>query len=145
MLLQADEFYQRIRERARLASDEEARHVAGLVMRSLGQVLGSRAADRLQRYLPPEVAASLTSTAAEPDQDVDREVFIGPIVNNLHTEYGYDHTLGGLDLVSSYADNDASTRVRAVFGALKENLDPAIHQPIEEALPEEIRDWWRDA
>ncbi|HLS88747.1 MAG TPA: DUF2267 domain-containing protein [Sphingobacteriaceae bacterium] len=76
---------------------------------------------------------------------IDRQLFIGPMVQSYDTEFGYDQTLGGMDLVSVYMDDDAARRTQAVFAALRRRLSPAAAEAMAQALPPEIADWWRTA
>ncbi|HEY8449050.1 MAG TPA: DUF2267 domain-containing protein [Bacillota bacterium] len=140
----APEVYARVREAARLADDAEAARVTRQVLHSLARVLPPDISERLARCLPAEVSREL-STGPGYDPLVDRQVFIGSLVNSLDTEYGYDGSLGGLDLSSVYADDDASLQVRAVFAALAPCLDSEALEAIERNLPPEIADWWREA
>lgn len=138
-------FYEQIQRRARLSSVAEAHQVAATVVRSLGRVLGGRASGSLRAALPADLTGALPDAAVEPDETVDGQLFIGPLVADMDTEYGYDATLGGMDLVSAYADDDAATRVAAVFGALKARVDGATREEVATSLPPPMRDWWRRA
>ncbi|HEY8488460.1 DUF2267 domain-containing protein [Thermaerobacter litoralis] len=139
---EAEAIYRDVQQRGRLGSLDEAATVTRMTLQSLAEVLGQEGARALARALPPELAAELGRAPQQPDPLIDREVFVGRLVNRMDTEYGYDQTVGGLDLVAAYMDDDAATRMQAVFGALKHHLDPATAQQVAAALPPEIRDWW---
>lgn len=111
----------------------------------MGKALGTRLAARLEPYLPDELAASLQGASSQPDDQVDAQLFIGPLVNTMDMEYGYDATLGGMDLVSAYADDDAATRTRAVFAAMKARMDAATREEVAAALPPPVAGWWRQS
>ncbi|HEX6989011.1 MAG TPA: DUF2267 domain-containing protein [Bacillota bacterium] len=143
-VVQAPELYARVRDAAGLHSDEEAARTVRQVLRSLARAVPNHLCGRLAQGLPPELAVELED-ACGGDPLLERHGFIGPLVNRMDTEYGYDESLGGLDLSSVYADDDASRWVRAVFGALKEAVEPSTAHEIERHLPEEIADWWRQA
>jgi len=138
----AEAIYRDVQQRGRLGSVEEAAVVTRMTLQSLAEVLGQEGARALAAALPPELAAELGRAPARPDPLIDREVFVGRLVNRMDPEYGYDQTVGGLDLVAAYMDDDASTRLQAVFGALRRHLDPGTAQRVAAALPPEIRDWW---
>ncbi|MDI3316647.1 MAG: DUF2267 domain-containing protein [Bacillota bacterium] len=139
------ELYRRVREAARLGSDEEAATLVRAVLRSLGQVLPWESRALLERRLPGELAAEMERFAApEPDPLVDREVFLGRLTGGLATEGLYDQTLGGLDLFSDHVDEDAIRQTRAVFAALQEGLGAEEREQVASRLPEEVADWWRD-
>ncbi|ADU51600.1 hypothetical protein Tmar_1487 [Thermaerobacter marianensis DSM 12885] len=143
--MRAREIYQEVQQRGRLGSLEEAATVTRMTLQSLAEVLGRQAAEALAAALPPELAAELGRAPDRPDPLIDREVFVGRLVNHMDTEYGYDQTVGGLDLVSAYMDDDAATRMQAVFAALKGHLDEGTRQAVRRALPPEIRHWWDGA
>jgi len=139
------EIYQAVQQRGRLGSLEEAAAATRMTLQSMAQVLGRQAASSLAAALPAELAAELARAPDRPDPLIDRQVFVGPLVNHMDTEYGYDQTVGGLDLVAAYMDDDAATRLQAVFATLKERLDTGTQQAVRAALPPEIRDWWDSA
>lgn len=132
-------------EKAGLGSLDEAKAAAQDVLRSIAQVVDGATRDGLRRRLPPELAAALEGVEGAGDPLVDREVFVGRMVGRFDTMHLYDETLGGIDLVSAYADDDASARTRAVFAALRETVDEATLAAVERALPPEIADWFRAA
>lgn len=143
--MNAQEIYQEVQRRGRLGSLEEAVTVTRMTLQSLAEVLGREGAGALAAALPPELAAELGRAPDRPDPLIDREVFVGRLVNRMDTEYGYDQSVGGLDLVSSYMDDDAATRMQAVFGALKWRLDGSTQEAVRNALPPEIQHWWDGA
>ena len=143
--MHAREIYQQVQQRGRLGSLEEAATVTRMTLQSLAEVLGRQGAEALAAALPPELAAELGRAPDRPDPLIDREVFVGRLVNHMDTEYGYDQTVGGLDLVSAYMDDDAATRMQAVFATLKGHLDEGTRQAVRSALPPEIRHWWDGA
>lgn len=114
------------------------------VLSSINRVVPGDVCRRLADALPPELGAAVRDDCV-PDDLIDSQAFIGPLVNNMATMYGYDHSLGGIDLVSVYLDDDASRQVRAVFGALQRMLDSNLQSDLERHLPPEVADWWRDA
>ena len=70
------------------------------------------------------------------DPLVDEQLFVGPIVSRLPTEGLYDQTLGGLDVLSVPAGDEATRRLRAVFSVLKERLqEPEKTPPGGPAFP----------
>lgn len=141
-----DNFYNEIMANARLASYDEAVTVTRHVLQNLSRVLPEHLRNAVEVILPPSAAADFRRAApTQPDSLIDQHVFIGSLVNRMDTEYGYDESLGGLDLNSTYADDDASLQVRAVFAALRRRLDSGTIQEIENFLPVEINDWWRNS
>jgi len=78
---------------------------------------------------------------ASGDPMVDAQDFIGPTINMMETESGYDSTLGGRDLVSVPMGDDAITRVAAVLNTVCQCVGPDLAARIREALPEEVAEW----
>lgn len=142
--MDARRFYARVAALAHLDA-HEARQVTHQVLRSIAACADAEVLQQLAMALPNDLVEGLAGTRAGADELVDSQVFIGRLVNAMDTEYLYDQTLGGLDLNSAYRDDDASLRVRAVFAALKEQLDPAVAARVRDRLPPEVRDWWDDA
>lgn len=114
------------------------------VLRSISRACGSGACSELLQVLPPSLAAELTGGTNE-DPLVDRQIFVGRMIQSYDTEYGYDQTLGGMDLVSVYLDDDAAQRAQAAFTVLRRQLSPGAAAQLAQALPPEIADWWRGA
>jgi len=137
--------YTTVQQRARLASPAAAAAAVQNVLASLAPLLGEAELSALADRLPRELARPLARAGGRPDELIDRQVFIGRLVNNLDTDYGYDASLGGLDLSAAYADDDAARQVRAVFAALRQELDPTTATKIRARLPAELRDWWDEA
>lgn len=75
------------------------------------------------------------------DSMVNAQDFIGPAINMMDTESGYDSTLGGRDLVSVPMGDDAITRVAATLSTVCQYVGPEIATQIREALPEEVAEW----
>lgn len=134
-------FYARVAELAHVDL-AEAEQVTHQVLRSVASCADAEVLRQLAMALPNDLVAGLAGVRAGADELVDRQLFIGRLVHAMDTEYLYDQTLGGMDLNSTYRDDDASLRVRAVFAALKEQLDPAVAERVRDRLPPEIRDWW---
>lgn len=145
MAADAQAIYREVQRRGGLGSLDEAATVTRMTVQSLAEVLGKGEAQALAAALPAELAAELARAPDRADPLIDREVFIGRLVNHLDTAYGYDQTVGGLDLVAAYMDDDSARRTQAVFGALKDALDPATAGLVRRALPPEIQRWWDDA
>lgn len=143
-MIDARHLYGRVREAAGFHSDEEAAQTVRQVLRSLARAVPGHLCGRLAQGLPPELAVELED-ACGGDPLLERNGFIGPLVNRMDTEYGYDESIGGLDLSSVYADDDASRWVRAVFSAVQQAVDGPTRDEIERHLPAEIADWWREA
>ncbi|MFO7246714.1 MAG: DUF2267 domain-containing protein [Thermaerobacter sp.] len=143
-VLEATEVYARVREVAGHGSDEEAAGVVRRVLRSLARSVPGHLCGRLAQGLPAELAVELED-ACGGDPLVEAQGFIGPLVNVMDVEAGYDQSLGGLDLSAVYADDDASRWVRAVFAVLKEAVDAPTRDEIERHLPGEVAGWWREA
>jgi uncharacterized protein (DUF2267 family) len=139
----AGEFYRRVARSARLASLEEAAEATRDVLRGIAQVVDGSTRDALCRQLPPELSRDVAGAEGEADPLVDREVFVGRMVSRLDTTHLRDETLGGVDLVAAYADDDAATRARAVFAALREAVDPATAEAVARSLPPEVAGWFR--
>lgn len=140
----AVDFIQSVREKAGNLSDEEAQTLVRNVMYSLSQVMDRRDRVRLAERLP-ELAAHLDWDVEFADPLVDEQVFVGPIVNQLATEGLYDQTLGGLDVLSVHAGDEATRRLQAVFAALKERLDENERRRLQEILPGDVSSWYQDA
>ncbi|MBO8140874.1 MAG: DUF2267 domain-containing protein [Firmicutes bacterium] len=143
--MDAQEFYRLVQERAGLPSQADAVRATEETLFSLKQVLPQDVLWSMRSQVPPEVGAFLDGGPVEPDPLVDWEVFVGPLVNMLDTEAAADDTLGGLDLVSVYAGEDAVRRIQAVFSALKGVIDEPTAAGIEAALPGEVAGWFREA
>lgn len=77
----------------------------------------------------------------EDDPLIDREVFIGPMVQKMDTVPGYDPHLGGMDDVAAYLDNDARRRLEAIFHELRNQLPDNDYQRMVDELPPEIANW----
>ncbi len=135
------DFYRRVARGARLGTPEEAAAVTRDVLRSIAQVADRRTLDALRAQLPPEISADLDGVPAGDDPLIDREIFVGRMVNRLDTMHLYDETLGGLDLVSVYADDDAARQARAVFAAVRSVVDAPTTAALESSLPQEIGEW----
>lgn len=141
----AQRFFRAVQEHAGLVSWEDAVRATEETLYSLKQVLPQDVSLLVRTQLPAEVAAFLDGGPVEPDPLVDRQLFVGPLVNMLDTEAAPDGTLGGLDLVSVYAGDDAARRIQAVFAVLKSALDPATVAAVEAALPDEVIHWFQEA
>ncbi|MEX2355502.1 MAG: hypothetical protein WD535_00575 [Thermaerobacterales bacterium] len=134
---------------------ENAAALIRQVVHSLVQSCGDAARSELEGIFPPEwlagrgsptgFGAGLSDAADAGDELIDREIFIGRMVQASDTEYGYDQTLGGLDLISSYRDDDAVRWVTAVFAALKGQLDLVGCERLAQSLPPEVAGWFRSA
>ena len=142
--MEARDIHALVREAGGFHDDHEAARTLRQVLRALGRTLPSGLCGRVAGQLPAELAVELEG-AQGPDPLIERQAFIGPLVNLMETEYGYDESLGGLDLSSAYADDDASRWVRAAFTGLRAALDGTTRLEVERHLPDEIADWWRDA
>ena len=144
MSLDQQEFLQMVAERSHLSPDEAA-NITRQVLTSLGNILDGSTMDAIQRELPPGLGNPLLSQSPETDELIDVQTFIGPLMNDLDTEYLYDHNLGGMDLVSVYLDQDAVQRVQSVFYALRRALSPMTQENLRRQLPAEIAVWWDDS
>lgn len=138
------DFIRRVQEKAETLTDEEARTLVRNVMYSLSQVMDRPDRERLAKRLP-ELSAHLASDVEFADPLVDEQVFVGPIVNELMTEGLYDQTLGGLDVLSVHTGDEATRRLQAVFSALKECLDETEKRRLQDSLPGDVSEWYRDA
>ncbi|OUM98395.1 MAG: hypothetical protein BAA04_00500 [Firmicutes bacterium ZCTH02-B6] len=141
----AQQFYRAVQQQAGLPSWEDAVRATQETLHSLKYVLPLDVILTMQAQLPAELAALLDGGSGAIDPLVDREVFVGPLMNVLDTEAAMDDSLGGLDLVSVYAGDDATRRVQAVFAVLKQALDPHTVDAIEASLPGEVGHWFREA
>lgn len=141
----AQRFFRAVQAHGGLMSWDEAVRATEETLLSLRQVLPEDVSLLMRAQLPAEVAAFLDGGPAETDPLVDRELFVGPLVNMLDTEAALDGSLGGLDLVSVYAGDDAARRIQAVFAVLKQALDPQTVAAIEASLPGEVGQWFREA
>lgn len=139
--MDAHEFYDRIARRAHIGRGE-AREAAHRVLRSIAACADAEVLRQLAMALPNHLAEGLAGVGAGADELVDSQVFIGRLVDAMDTEYLYDQTLGGMDLNSTYRDDDASLQVRAVFAALREQLPPEVAERVRACLPPEVRNWW---
>ena len=138
------EFLQIVAERSQLSPDEAA-NITRRVLTSLGSILDGSTLAAIQQELPPGVGDPLLSRSPETDDLVDGQTFIGPLMNDLDTEYLYDQNLGGMDLVSVYLDQDAVQRVHAVFHALRRTLSLIAQENLRRQLPGEVAAWWDDS
>ncbi len=135
-------FYQAVQRHAGLVSLEEAIQATHDTLASLRDVLGRRARRELQAQLPPRLAVELEGGPQEPDQLIDKEVFVGRVMSNLPTEALWDQTLGGLDLVSDSMGDEAGRRTQAVFAVLKQVVRPDTQEAIRSALPADVAGWF---
>lgn len=136
---------ERVKRAARLASDHEAEEAVRATIRSMRSVLSAAQRARLAESLPAAYAAELASDVVDGDPAIDRETFIGRMMNNLPTEAPWDQSLGGLDLVSVPAGDEAARRTQAVFSGIKGSLDAEFAEEIAGALPEDVADWFSKA
>lgn len=139
------QFYRAVQRHGGLPSWDDAVRATEQTLFSLKYVLPQDVVLTMQAQLPSEVAAYLDGGGGAQDPFVDRELFVGPLVNTLDTEAAMDDSLGGLDLVSVYAGDDAARRIQAVFAVLKQALDPQTVAAIEASLPGEVGQWFREA
>lgn len=138
------EFIQRVKEIAGNMTDEEAETLIRNVMYSLSQVMDRPDREQLARSLP-ELAAHLNWDVEFADPLIDEQVFVGPVVNELGTQGLYDQTLGGIDVLSVSAGDEATRRLQAVFAALKERLGEQERRRLQEVLPGDVSRWYQDA
>ena len=138
-------FLDQIKQAACIESDREADEAARATLRSMGWVLDERQRERLAQSLPGEYAAELATGDVSAGQPIDRETFVGRIMTKLPTEALWDQSLGGLDLVSVPAGDEAERRTRAVFAGIKDALDVEFSEEIAQKLPEDVADWFREA
>jgi len=138
-------FLDRVKQAARLESDREADEAVRATLRSLRSVLDADQCERLARSLPPAYACELASREPGPATDIDRETFIGRMMTSLPTEALWDQSLGGLDLVSVPAGDEAARRTQAVFSGIKASLDAEFAEEIAGRLPGDIAGWFDKA
>lgn len=136
---------QSVRERARLASDDEAGALLRHAMQSLARVLDREARASVAATLPESVRPVMQLDVEFGDPLLEEQVFVGPIMSDLVTEGLYDQTLGGLDVLSVNAGDEATRRLQAVFAALKERLDEKTRSEVERALPGDVATWFEEA
>lgn len=136
---------QRVREHAGGLSEDEAEKLVQNVMYSLAHVMDRPERERLAQRLPAELGRHLRLDVEFADPLVDEQLFVGPIVNDLATEGLYDQTLGGLDVFSVPAGDEATRRLQAVFAALKDVLDESERQRLAARLPGDVADWYQQA
>jgi len=77
------ELYRSVRDRGRLSSRDEAETVVRNVLSSIVPLLDPRELGRLTSELPPELRRQLARARGLSDDLVDREVFIGRLVNSI--------------------------------------------------------------
>lgn len=136
-------FYNLVAERAGI-SLEEAEQVTRHVLSSLTRTVGSETMNEIRQELPPDLFPATTANNP-PDDLIDFQTFIGPLMNELDGEYLYDNNLGGMDLVSVYLDQEAVERSQAVFHALKQSLSPESQERIRSSLPADVVQWWDES
>lgn len=148
-MLDQTQFLQQVQESAALPDAEQAQRLCAHVLHSLSLLLPPDLREQLAQRLPDALAADMRPrggiSGADPDPLVDGQLFIGPLVNDFDTTYGYDQSIGGLDLVSTYADDDAKRQVQAVFQAVQACIDASLARRVEQALPDDLDHWWRSA
>jgi len=135
----------RVQEKVEGLTSAEAAHLVQSVMQSIARVLDRADRERLARSLPPELATHLHTDMEAADPLVDEQLFVGPIVSRLPTEGLYDQPLGGLDVLSVPAGDEATRRLRAVFSVLKELLQEPEKRRLEAALPGDVAEWYQQA
>ena len=138
-------FLARVKDAAKFDTIKEADEATRATLRSMRSVLSSDQRNRLSQSLPGPYASELQSDEADGDPDIDRETFIGRMMSKLPTEALWDQSLGGLDLVSVPAGDEAARRTQAVFAGIKGTVDTEFAEEIAGALPEDIADWFRNA
>ena len=139
------EFIFQVQASGKLASFEEAEATTLAVMRALAEVLRQERAASMQTYLPAELFWLFERRPAEADPFIDSQTFIGWVSGGLDAIGMPDKTLGGLDLFTIDAADEAVRRCGSVFSVLKSGMDSSLHEAFARELPEEVRDWFRAA
>jgi len=143
--MEYQEFIAQVQTRGKLASFEEAEAATLAVMQALSEVLCRERAASMQTYLPPELLCLLERCREEVDPFIDSQTFIGWASASLDAIGMRDKTLGGLDLFTIDAADEAVRRCGCVFYVLKSCVDSSLHEPTACALPEGVCDWFRAA
>lgn len=143
--MEYQEFIAQVQTRGKLASFEEAEAATLAVMRALSEVLCRERAASMQAYLPPELLCLLERRREEADPFIDSQTFIGWASAGLDAVGMRDKTLGGLDLFTIDAADEAVRRCGCVFCVLKSCLDMSLREALARELPEVVCDWFSAA
>lgn len=139
------EFVTRVQEKARLQTYEDAAEATEEVIRSLAQILPRQRAMDLCCDLPQEIVAALSRGPDTPDCLVDRQVFLGWLMNRADTTGQIDQTLGGYDSAPDDASVEVERRITAVLSVFKSQLSRDQQRRLAALLPHDVRRWFRSA
>lgn len=139
------EFVTRVQEKARLQSYEDAAEATEEVIRSLAQILPRQRALDLCCDLPKEIVAALSTGPDTPDCLIDRQVFLGWLMNRADTTGQVDQTLGGYDSAPDDASIEVERRITAVLSVFKSQLTREQQRKFAALLPHDVRRWFRSA
>lgn len=140
--MQAEEFYRRVATRLNTSTDR-AKAVTLTTLDSLRHRLTQEMAEDLAAQLPRDMEHALNDPAY--DDLYDDQLFVGPLMNMSDTQGYWDKTLGGMDLVAVHNGDDVSREVKAVFGVIKECVQPSTARYIADSLPDGIEAWFAEA
>lgn len=100
---------------------------------------------RILRVPPSDLSLFLEPRCAEPDFLIDSDTFIGWTASCFDTALLPDRSLGGMDLMASYAHEEAARRCHCVFEVLKSCLESGQCRAMEEFLPGDVKAWFVEA
>ena len=139
------DFVTQVREKARLQTYDDAAQATEEVFRSLAQTLPRQQVKDLCCDLPEEILAMLAKGPDTPDCLIDRQVFLGWLMNRAQTTGQVDRTLGGYDSAPDEASVEVERRITAVLSVLKSQLSRDQQRRFAALLPHDLRRWFRSA
>jgi uncharacterized protein (DUF2267 family) len=130
----AEEFVRKVRDRAGLEDDEQARQATDAVFGALRARISHAGGDNVANQLPKEIRdlweSGLIEHAARGLVGIDRmnlKEFLARVQNKAH--------------VASV--DEAEVVTRSVFETLREQITPGARQAVGHQLPEDILELWR--
>ena len=139
------DFVSQVREKAKLQTYDDAAEATEEVFRSLAQILPRQKVKDLCCNLPEEIMAILDKGQDTPDCLIDREVFMGWLMNRAQTTGQVDRTLGGYDSAPDDAGIEVERRVTAVLSVFKSQLSRDQQRRFAALLPHDVRRWFQSA
>ncbi len=139
------QFTNEVQRLGRLATREEAEAVTYSVLRAVSEVLPMADARDICACLPAELSGFLEPRCTEPDPEFDINTFLGWTMGSIDAVMLPDRSIGGMDLMASYAPDEATRRCQWVFGALKSCLESGQCDVLSECLPDDVKGWFAEA
>lgn len=142
-ILNYREFVTLVQEKAKLQTYDDAAQATEEVVRSLAQIIPRQRVQDLFGGLPEEIRTTLAQGSTRPDCLIDREVFLGWLMNQVETAGMLDRTLGGYDSAPNDASSEVERRISAVLSVFKSQMSKEQRRELAALLPHDIRRWFR--